>query len=246
MTLILAAFNGELAATLNSLHDKEKCKISLGRAEIYYTRGMLAGTESAAAVTGVGKINSYISTSEIIRECSPDRIIYIGIAGAIDPGLRIGDVVISDRIIQYDMDMWCRTTIPGSTPGPAESVYAADENMIAAAEASVKGLQIRGELQGAMVVGCTGSADVFMTPEMQEMYAEVLTDEKVLAVDMEGFAAAAAAAAAQVPFAQIRIISDEADGTKSPTILGFREVIREASEKLALIIGVWHHSGRPQ
>ena len=236
MTLVLAAFNGELAAILTAMHDKEKCKISSSEAEIYYTRGRLAGMELTAAVTGVGKINSYISTSEIIRECKPDMIIYIGIAGAIDYGLKIGDVVLSDRIIQYDMDLWCRTTIPGSTPGPAKSAYAADENIITAAVAAVRALQKRGELQGAMAVGCTGSADVFMTPEMQGMYAEVFTDKEVLAVDMEGFAAAAAAAAAQVPFAQIRIISDEADGTKSPTIPGFREVIREASGKLALII----------
>jgi len=237
MTLVLSAFNGEIAACIGALQDKKKSKIFLGvNTDIHYTSGVTAeGEPVVAAVTGIGKINSYISTFELISECSPDRVIFVGIAGAVDPELRIGDIVLSDTIVQYDMDYWAAKVMPGGSSGPMKSLIRTDENITAKIVTVVRDLQKRGDFQRTLAVGCTGSADIYMTPELQGRYADVLTRRDVLAVDMEGFSSAAAALMRQIPFAQIRIISDEADGTK-PVSSGFREFVRSASRDLASII----------
>ena len=241
MTLILSAFNGEIAAWLNTVQEKKKSKISLGADfDIYYTSGLTAkGAPVVSAVTGIGKVTSYISTFELIKRCRPDRVIFAGISGAVDPGLRIGDIVVSDSITQYDIDYVAEKVLSGSSPGAVKSVIHTDKNLTAEIVSVVESLQKREDFQRSLVVGSTGSADIYMTPEMQKVYADVLTGvltgREIVAVDMEGFSSAAAALAGHTPFAQIRIISDEADGRK-PNAVDYREFIRSASGDLALIL----------
>ena len=237
MTLILSAFNGELTACIDALHDRKKNKIPVGmNKDIYYTSGLTAeGKPVAAAIAGIGKINSFISTSTLISECRPDNIVFIGIAGAVDSALKIGDVVLSDSITQYDMDYLEEKVIAGGIPGPADKVISTDKKLTAELAAAVGVLQGRGVFQRTLITGCTGSADIYLTPELHKVYSDVFIRREVLAVDMEGFTSAAAARMSRIPFAQIRIISDEADGTK-PDVSAFREFMRSTSADLALII----------
>jgi adenosylhomocysteine nucleosidase len=238
MTLVLSAFAGEIAAFIEAVQEKKKSKISLGaNKDIYYTLGQTkAGNPVAAAVTGIGKINSYISTLEIIKECRPDRVVFIGIAGSVSPELKIGDVVLSETITQYDIDYYFDKVIPGGTSGSIDGLIYTDKNLTDKIDTAVRVLLKRENFQRTFAVGCTGSADIFMTPEVNAKYGEVLTRRDVIAVDMEGFSAATAALVRNIPFAQVRVISDEADGTK-PDASKFREFLRNTSVYLASVIG---------
>ncbi|MBL7006308.1 MAG: 5'-methylthioadenosine/S-adenosylhomocysteine nucleosidase [Spirochaetia bacterium] len=237
MTLVVSAFNGELAASVEMLKGKRKSGISLGaKRDIYYTCGVTdAGERVTAAVTGIGKINSYIATSELIKECSPDRIVFVGISGAVDPELRIGDIVVSDSITQYDIDYFYYKVLPGETPGSMDSLIYTEKNLTAEIGKAVRRLQEKEVFHRLLAEGCTGSADIFLTPDLRVRYAEVFAQREVLAVDMEGFSAASAAQMRSIPFAQVRIISDGADGiTLAAT--EFREFVQKASRDLAAII----------
>ncbi len=237
MTLVLSAFNGELAACLDMLKDKRKSGISLGAdRDVFYTCGVTnAGEQVTAAAAGIGKINSYIAAVELIKVCSPDRVVFIGISGAVNPELKIGDIILSDSITQYDIDYYSYKVLSGKFPGSGESLIRTDKTLTAEIDTTIRILQGKGAFYRSLAVGCTGSADIFMTPELRGRYAEVLARREVLAVDMEGFSAALAAQMRNIPFAQVRIISDLADGL---TIAApeFREFMRNASGDLALII----------
>lgn len=243
MTLVLSAFAGELAAFIETLLVKKKYKISLGtHRDIYYTCGLTTeGELVTAAVSGIGKLNSYIATYELINKCRPDRVIFTGISGAVSPELKIGDIILSDSITQYDMDYVSKMVLSGDVPaGPMEDLIHTDKNLTDSIETAVRNLQERNGFQRifserTLSVGCTGSADIFMTPEIQKRYVDIFTDREVLAVDMEGFSAGSAALVRDIPFAQLRIISDDAEGNK-PAASIFREFLRSISCDLAAII----------
>lgn len=237
MTLVLSAFAGELAACIEVLQDKKKSKISLGtNREIYYTYGLTkAGEKVTAAVAGIGKLNSYISTLELIKECLPDRVVFIGISGAVAPELKIGDVVLSESITQYDIDYFFDKILPGGNSEPMKGLILTDKNLTDEIDNAFRIFQKHESSQRTLAGGCTGSADLYMTPEVYSRYMDVLTRREVLSVDMEGFSAAAAAQVRNIPFAQIRIISDGADGVK-PDASDFRKFLRNASKDLASII----------
>jgi len=52
-------------------------------------------------ITGIGKVNAALGAERASLD-GPKYIINIGTAGAIDPLLRLGDVVIGQRLIQHD------------------------------------------------------------------------------------------------------------------------------------------------
>ena len=45
-----------------------------------------------------------ITTLLLLERFGVTHIVFTGVAGAIDPDLRIGDVVIAERLVQHDMD----------------------------------------------------------------------------------------------------------------------------------------------
>ena len=126
---------------------------------------------------------------ELAREAKGAAgIISFGMAGALDPGLRIGDWVIGDRLVSPDETSACtprwmaalKASLPASRIGP---IYADGRLIAAAADKAALRLQ-------------TGA----------------------LAADMESHIAARAGAEAGVPFAILRCISDEAGASLPPAI----------------------------
>src|SRR5262249_14718218 len=60
--------------------------------------------EVVVAFSRWGKVAAASTATELILEYGADRIVCSGIAGALDPSLRIGDVVVATRLFQHDMD----------------------------------------------------------------------------------------------------------------------------------------------
>ena len=64
--------------------EKEKCIVSLCR---------------------VGKVHAAICTQSLIMKYSPKLILNVGVAGAMDKNLNIGDAVVASGVIQHDVDI---------------------------------------------------------------------------------------------------------------------------------------------
>jgi adenosylhomocysteine nucleosidase len=74
--------------------------------------GILCGKEAAIAVSGIGKVNAATAAQALIS-CFPiEVIINIGVAGAVNPGLKICDICVIEKCIQYDFDITAVTDAP--------------------------------------------------------------------------------------------------------------------------------------
>jgi len=70
----------------------------------FYT-GKLCGHDTVLCVSDIGKVNSSMGALLCIERFGADVILNFGVVGAIDPSLKIGDVVVGDFAMQYDFDL---------------------------------------------------------------------------------------------------------------------------------------------
>src|SRR4030095_1684416 len=69
-----------------------------------FFEGAWAGHEVVLVLSRVGKVSAAITTLLLLERFGVTHIVFTGVAGAIDPSLRIGDVVVAERLVQHDMD----------------------------------------------------------------------------------------------------------------------------------------------
>lgn len=69
-----------------------------------YYKGQLNGIDTVLVSSRIGKVAAAATVTHLILEYKVDLIIFTGVAGAIDPCLNVGDVIIANALIQHDMD----------------------------------------------------------------------------------------------------------------------------------------------
>ena len=65
---------------------------------------------------GVGKVNAAIATQLLIDRFGVDSIIFTGMAGGLVPYIQKQDIVISNFVVQYDVDLTAFGRRPGEIP----------------------------------------------------------------------------------------------------------------------------------
>ena len=68
-------------------------------------RGTLGGEPTAVIVSGIGKVNAAASTQLAIATLGAEKVLNVGVAGGLDPKLRVGDLLRVARVVQYDFDL---------------------------------------------------------------------------------------------------------------------------------------------
>jgi adenosylhomocysteine nucleosidase len=71
-------------------------------AHTQFEKGALDGHEVVLAGAGIGKVNTALVATLMADRFRCRTIVFSGVAGGLDPDLRIGDVVIADRTVQHD------------------------------------------------------------------------------------------------------------------------------------------------
>ena len=66
-----------------------------------FVAGRLEGRDVVLFLSGISVVNAAMTVQLALDRFPVDRIVFSGIAGGVDPGLNIGDVVIADRWGQY-------------------------------------------------------------------------------------------------------------------------------------------------
>ncbi len=87
---IVCAVGPEVRAVAARLRRAKKCAMGLFSS---YT-GELGGAACRLILSGAGVTAAYAATKHACHECAPQLVISFGVAGALDPALEIGDVVI--------------------------------------------------------------------------------------------------------------------------------------------------------
>ena len=214
---VLGAFRPEVVLLEKIMTDASVQEIE----GITFVSGRLGGRAIVVAWTGVGKVNAAMTTTLLMEHFQPTRVIFTGIAGAIDPNLEPGDIVIAKRTAHHDMGtLWPEGMEHGGVKsrltGEDNPVFfPADPNLLTAAGcAARKGVFDPVTLQSGqrapkIVVGTivTGDAFVASKDKGKELEEKLGAD----AVEMEGAAVAQVCYQRGIGCLVIRSMSDKAD-----------------------------------
>ncbi len=152
--------------------------------------------------SGIGKVNAAICAQVLIDLFGVDYIINTGVAGGIAAGLKIGDMIISKDAIYHDMDTSVFGDPVGVIPRMAESIFAADEEMIQIAKQAAEEMQ----WNERVMVGRIASGDQFVASA--ELKKQIRHNVQADCAEMEGAAIAHTCYLNRIPFVMIRSISD--------------------------------------
>ena len=163
-------------------------------------------------------------------------LVSFGIAGALHPDLRAGDVVVADAVVAEDGRRWpCRptwvATLAPQTPlvTPALSRGPSERQSRMAGWIPAQGRDDERERGGG---GAILGLDTLLSSPAEKAAAFARTG--ALAVDMESHHVARAAAAHGLPFIAIRAISDRADQALPACFAGF--VDAEGGTKMSAVL----------
>lgn len=224
MTGIIGAMPEELEQLLASLRNAE----TLTRGPLTLHSGELAGQQVLIAQCGIGKVNAAALTQLMILE-GITRIIFTGVAGALSPELKVGDIVISTDCLQHDIDVTGLEYPLGQIPGEALS-WTADPQLISAAETSASGLGVT--VQRGRIL----SGDQFIANS--ETVKALFKQFSGLCTEMEGAAVAQVCSKWQIPFVIIRSISDSANHTATTDFRSFVQLAaRHAKQVVTGMLG---------
>jgi adenosylhomocysteine/aminodeoxyfutalosine nucleosidase len=150
----------------------------------------------------IGKVNSTLTATILIEKFGIDKLIFSGVAGAINDKLKIGDLIIATKLIQHDVDITAFGHPFGFIPESGDYVEASSElNDIAKKVAKELGIEL---LSGIIATGDQFIADVSKKNWIRETYSAD-------ALEMEGASVAYVCKTFNVPFCVLRAISDAAD-----------------------------------
>ncbi len=103
-TAVVSAFPPEMAVLRAEMEGASSQ--SVNGAE--FVTGKLAGRDVVLFLSGIGMVNAAMTAQLALDRFHIDRIVFSGIAGGVDPGLNIGDVVVAGRWGQYLESVFAR------------------------------------------------------------------------------------------------------------------------------------------
>ena len=215
-------------------------------AGVDFSIGELDGHSVVLSRAGMGKVNAALVATLLADRFGCRAIAFSGVAGGLDPELRIGDVVIADRTIQHDagviegagLQVYQAGHVPFINP-TAEFGYTADPSLLA---------RVRGHLKGFALTPLSRNAGGGDRPP-RIAYGTVLTGDQYLhcaltrdrlhadlgghAVEMEGAAVSQVCESFGIPWLVIRALSDLAG---SQSRFDFSAFVDEVSAQSAAIV----------
>ena len=195
--------------------------------EISFITGKIEGQNCVIVQSGIGKVNSARVTQMMIDNFDIEYIMNLGSAGALNPMLKIGDIVIGDELVQHDFDITAFGHAKGYITGVGDRVYS-DKYLIEKFENAIENLEDRNY---EIKTGTIASGDIFCTEI--EMKNQIYANFKADCVEMEGAAIAQVSYLNNIPFIVIRSISDTPNGNNAIT---FDQFVELASKRCARIL----------
>ena len=215
---ILGAMAEEIDEVKALLTNKTVVKI----ANREFVVGKINGIACVVAFSKWGKVAATITATLLVQEFGVTDLFFIGTAGAMAEGLKVGDIVISKRLVQHDLDarpIISRFELPllnrvyvDSDPALTELAGKAVSNLLEKGVEHMVGEEAVKEfnLAPTLYFGDIASGDQFVNSnEKRDEILSLLPD--VLCVEMEGAAVAQVCLEFGTPFTVIRTISDTAD-----------------------------------
>jgi len=215
--VVLTALNTEYRAICGHLVNLEERRL----AGTIFKVGQLAGTGTAVAVAvlGVGTAGAAALAERSLNEFQPDALLFVGVGGALQPHLNLGDVVVATKVYGYhggnEEDGRFKARPEAWPASHRLEQHARQVELDGSWRALAPRDERRGKRKPQVHFGSIASGDVVLnsrdTPLARQLDG---TYNDALAIEMESAGSAKAAQLREVAMLTIRGISDKADGDK--------------------------------
>lgn len=220
---IIVAMQEELEEILKIMEETKKKEIY----DITYIEGKIGENNIIITLSGIGKVNAARTTQILIDKLNVECIINVGSAGALNPILNIGDIVIGNKLIQHDFDITAFNHKKGYITGVGDYLEC-NEDLVEKFEKITNNMENK---EYKTITGIIASGDIFCTEI--NMKNKIYSKFNAECVEMEGAAIAQVAYLCNIPFIVIRSISDSPNGNNA---IVFDEFVKLASSRCAKIL----------
>lgn len=210
---IIVAEEKELIEVKNIMNNIEEISIY---EKIFY-KGLMSNKEVVVVKSNVGKVNSARVCQILIDKFNIKLVINVGTAGSVDNSLDIGDIVVADKLVQYDFDV----TPFGREMGEIENVgkfIEVNKNLLSLFGNDVK--------LGTIVSGDKFIVNIEDKNNIRNIF-------NALCIEMEGASIAQVCYLDKIPFLVIRSITDKLDGSSK---IEFETFLESSSKKVANVL----------
>ena len=211
---IIFAMNEELNALKKYLKIEKINKIY----ELEFIEGYINNNYCVLVECGIGKVNAARCTQVLIDNYKLDYVFNMGVAGGVDSSLKVGDIVVGEKLVQHDFDITAFSHEKGYVPNIGGKFI----------ETSVDMLNLSKKCSLPVKYGVIASGDIFCTDV--NMSKKINNKFNALCVEMEGAAIAQVCYLCKVPILIIRSISDVPNNENNIT---FDEFLIESSNKVS-------------
>ena len=221
---IIGAMHEEIMELKNSMTNINEVQIS----NLKFYEGKLCSKDVVLVESGIGKVNAAISTTLLISQFKVEKIIFTGVAGAVNPKIKVTDIVIGTDLVESDMDVTAGGNYKlGEIPRMKSSYFKADPYLFTLAESVAIKLFGSDKVYKGRII----SRDEFVaSSEKVNKLREIFSAE---CVEMEGAAVAHVCEVMNIPFIVIRSISDKADDEAG---MSFDEFVKIAARNSKSIV----------
>ena len=194
----MGAMPEEIAPILEKVGEYTKKEI----ADNTYYEATYKGIELVIAYSKIGKVFSTLTASTMIHHFGVETMLFSGVAGGINPKLKIGDMIVAKNLCQHDLDITAFGHPHGFVPGGAQFVKT-DEALCELA------FEVATELEIPLIEGTIATGDQFVHDPERKAFIESTFNADAL--EMEGSSVAVVCHSMDVPVFILRAISDTAD-----------------------------------
>jgi len=128
---IIGAMHEEIVELKNSMTNINEIQIN----NLKFYEGKLCSKDIVLVESGIGKVNAAISTTLLISQFKVEKIIFTGVAGAVNPKIKVTDIVIGTDLVESDMDVTAGGNYKlGEIPRMKSSYFKADPYLFTLAE----------------------------------------------------------------------------------------------------------------
>ena len=221
---------GIIAAESKEMNEIKKLMKNIEEKDLFnlqFFTGKIEEEECVLVECGEGKVNAARTTQIMIDNFKIDKLVNVGSAGAINEDLNVKDVVIADKLVQYDFDISGLGYEKGEICNIGKYIYC-DKTLVEECKKAIENIENESY---KVAIGTIATADSFCDkPEIAKMVRKEFNAE---CVEMEGAAVAQVCYLDKIPFLVIRGISDTPNGNNK---IDFRKYLEIASKQSAKIL----------
>ncbi|MBU2996310.1 5'-methylthioadenosine/adenosylhomocysteine nucleosidase [Cellulophaga baltica] len=235
------AIMGAMDEEIELLKEALKNKKEVNKNGVTFYIGKLKKKKVVLLKSGIGKVNAAYSTAILMANFKIEALVFTGVAGGLHPDILPGDIVIADKMVQYDFgqlqdgtfNTWPTRNLVKNNE--KNTLYLnVDADLLEASKMLSNSINLK-PVNGnspKFYIGTIATGDTFVSDAIKAK--ELYTNFNALATEMEGAAVAQLCSMQQIPYVIIRSCSDNANTNAHTDYFKFVKIAAVNSAKMVL------------